>query len=215
MACQELIQLLAVARCTSLQQALQERLFHKEITLTEDGMMFEKKLIVENVTAADANGKVLVTVVTRGYLNGSLYFWGTPTFVDASAITIPDLQMSLESRKTLDAMGRQLWETIDSKLTSVVRHAARFDLSELLGKIKTGLTGQHRRPDVVLDMAVSNLQGKRAYSTAQAIVAELAAEGTVLATGSLNIQSHDLQPVPSSPPPPHQDLERPSSPTGT
>ena len=200
---------------TNLSQKLQERLFHKEFTMTEEGM-FQKRLTIENVSAADANGNILVTVVTRGYLNGSIYYWGTPTFADASTITIPDLQMSLESRKTLEAMRPEIWKAIDSKMTPAVRQAAKLELNDLIGKIKTGLTGQHRREEVVLDMAVSNLQPKRAYSTPQAIVAELAAEGTVQATAGLNVQSHDLKPlVPSPPPPPvHSELERPSPPTG-
>jgi hypothetical protein len=58
-----------------LTQQLQQRLFHQELKLPT---MLGDNLLIEQVTASNANGQTLLAVNTTGSVNGTMYYWGAP-----------------------------------------------------------------------------------------------------------------------------------------
>jgi hypothetical protein len=160
---------------------------------------------------------MLFTIAVTGYLNGSLYYWGTPALEDRSTLTAADLQMALETRKMLDSIEPGLWNTVDKKLTPLVRQALRIGLNDVLAQIKTGLNGRHRKADLTVEMTVSQLEPTRTYSIQQAVVVELLGDGTAALNGRVkaqaDLQDHqDMAPSPKDAP---AIQERPSLPSGT
>jgi hypothetical protein len=160
--------------------------------------MLEKQIVIKRVTASDANGKMLITVTTSGYLTGALYWWGTPTLADGRRLTVQDLQLALESRQMLESIEANLWTAVDGKLTGLLRSAATYDLSEMLTTVQNALKGPYRKDQWAMDVMVPQLQPKRAYSTSQALLAEYVGEGQATGRGRLDV-STDQDGAPQKP----------------
>ena len=109
-----------------LNQELQNRLFHKSITLDSA----RDPAMIERINASDANGRVLIAVETSGGLDGTVYYWGTPQFQErGKTVRIPDLQMANESKRALDSMQMGYWQVVDRQLRDRLRDAATIDLT--------------------------------------------------------------------------------------
>ncbi len=92
-----------------LNHRLQQQLFHQTVTMPAT---FGRDLLLERATASDLNGRTLLALETSGGVNGTLYYWGTPKLEqDVKAITIPDLQMTNETKSALDAYKVGYWQT--------------------------------------------------------------------------------------------------------
>jgi len=171
----------------ALNQAFQEKLYHQQMTF---GGMMKDNVIIEQVTAADSSGKVLITVPTSGDLNGTIYYWGTPKLESGgSVMTVPDLQMASESKAMLDGVKVGYWQMIDQQLRDKLQTVARVDLSDRIAKMKTAMTGTHRTGDLTMDVQMARYQAQRAYSTPGALVADILFEGTASATAPIAMES--------------------------
>jgi Domain of unknown function (DUF4403) len=180
----------------SLSQTLQDKLFHTQVPLDT---MLNDTLIIERVIASDASGRALVAVQTSGNLNGTIYYWGTPQFEGGTVLTIPDLQMASESKTALDSIKVGYWQIVDRALREKIRSAAMVDLSPQIGKMRSAMTGQHKIGEMTMDMKVERQQTERAYSTPQALVADIILEGTASATGPVALETGREQPTSSAP----------------
>ena len=172
---------------SSLTATLQEKLFHSEVSLKT---LFGDKLVIEKASAADANGKVLIAIHTSGDLKGTIYYSGTPQLAAGGALmTVPDLQMDTASKKMLDSVKVGYWQLVDSELKPKVQTAAKVDLSEQLVTMRAAMTGQHKTGNLMTEIKILRQQAERAYSTPDALVADILFEGTESATGRLMVES--------------------------
>lgn len=177
---------------------LQDKLFHQTMFLDSTA---NESAVIEKVTAADANGRVLLTVETAGELKGTIYYWGTPRLDDTGkSLTIPDLQMANESRTAIDSIRLGFWQTVDRELQPKLRQAMAIDLSTQVDRLKQSVTGSHRSGDLTMDILVTRQQPDEVRSTAQGITVSLLFEGTANATGQMTLQAQ----------PPHAMLGQPN-----
>ena len=140
-------------------QRVEENLFHTEVTLPERGLFGERKLRIDNVSASDGGGKLLMMVETSGYVNGPLYFLGTPQ-LEGTTLTVSDMQMDIETRRVLDAEKAGLWNQVDQDLKDKVRRAARIDLADQITAVKKAVGSPHKAGDLALDIAPGQLRPK-------------------------------------------------------
>ena len=154
-------------------EGLQEKLYHQSMRVGRDDM------VIEQATASDSSGKVLITIRTAGELNGTIYYWGTPRLEGpGSMLTIPDLQMASESKTMLDTIKGGYWQLVDQSLRDKIHRAARVDLSDRVAKMQSAITGTHTSGEVTTAMTMVHQQAQRAYSTPGALVADILFEGT-------------------------------------
>jgi hypothetical protein len=170
-----------------LNQTLQEKLFHQQLTF---GGVMKDNLVIDQVTASDSSGRVLLTIQTAGDLNGTIYYWGTPRLEGGGLVmTLHDLQMASESKKMLDDIKVGYWQLIDQHLREKLQTAARVDLSDRIAKMKTAMTGTHKSGDLTMDVQMARQQPQRAYSTPGALVADILFEGTASASAPVAMEA--------------------------
>ncbi len=163
----------------ALNQELQNRLFHRSITLDSG----RDPAIIERINASDANGRVLIAVDTSSGLDGTMYYWGTPQFHErGKAIRIPDLQMANESKRALDSMQMGYWQLVDRQLRERLRDAATIDLTTRVDRMKTALSGAHQSGDLKTDMLIAREQPDQVRTTRDGLVASYYFEGTATAS---------------------------------
>lgn len=168
-----------------INQGLQEKLFHQPLKVGGDDM------VIEQATASDSSGKVLITIRTAGDLNAKIYYWGTPLLEGVgSVLTFPDLQMASESKTMLDTIKVGYWQQVDQSLRNKVQTAARVDLSDRIAKMQSAITGTHTSGEVTTVMTMARQQPQRAYSTPGALVADILFEGTASVTAPVAMETH-------------------------
>lgn len=170
----------------NLSHQLQSKLFHQSLALDPAG---SETAVIEQVTASDANGRVLLTVETSGDLRGKIYYWGTPHLEDGGkALTVPDLQMANESKTAIDSIRMGYWKTVDRELQERLRKAAVSDFSLQLERMKQAMTGNHTSGNITMDILVTSEQPDQALSTPQALVATILLQGTASANGRIAVE---------------------------
>lgn len=168
-------------------QGLQEKLFHQPMKVGAEEMM------IEQVTASDSSGNVLITAHTAGDLNGPIYYWGTPRLDSmGSVLMIPDLQMANESKTMLDNIKVGYWQLVDQSLRGKLQTAARVDLSDRIAKMESAITGTHTSGEVTTAMTMAHQQPQRAYSTPGALVADILFEGTASFTAPVAMETRPM-----------------------
>jgi hypothetical protein len=81
-----------------------------------------------------AGTRVVLAATLTGDAKGTLYFVGTPVFdPDSQAVSVPDLDFSVESRGVLPEVAE--WLLYD-QLRDQMRAAARFDVGDRIAKIR-------------------------------------------------------------------------------
>jgi len=170
-----------------LDHTLQEKLYHQEMSF---GGMMKEKVVIDQASASDSSGKVLIAIRTAGDLNGTLYYWGTPRLEGGGAVmAIPDLQMATESKQMLDDIKAGYWQLIDEQLRDKVQTAARVDISDRIAKMRTAMTGTHKSGDLTMDVHLARQQPQRAYSTPGVLVADILFEGTASASAVVAMET--------------------------
>ena len=170
-----------------LDQVLQDKLYHQQMTF---GGMMKDNVVIDQISASDSGGKVLITIRTAGDIKGPIYYWGTPRLEGGGAVmTTPDLQMAAESKKMLDDIKVGYWQLIDQQLREKLQVAARVDLSDRIAKMKTAMTGTHKSGDLTTDVHMARQQPQRAYSTPGALVADILFEGTASASAPVAMET--------------------------
>jgi hypothetical protein len=163
---------------------LQETLFHQPVRVGGEEM------VIEQATASDSSGNVLLTIRTTGVLIGTIYYWGTPRLEGAgSVLTIPDLQMASESKTMLDNIKVGYWQLVDESLRPALQRAARVDLTDRIAKMKAAITGTHTSGEVTTAMTMTRQQPQRVYSTPGALVADILFEGTASVTAPVALDT--------------------------
>jgi hypothetical protein len=183
-----------------LTQQLQQRLFHQELKLPT---MLGDNLLIEQVTASNANGQTLLAVNTTGSVNGTMYYWGAPRLErDGNTISISNLQMAAETKTELDKVKPGYWQTVDQELKVRLQEAATLDLSQQLGNVKQALSRQHKNGWLELDLFMARQEPAQVVSTQNALVADVVLEGTASAAGHLPIEQRmqGFSPAGSQPP---------------
>lgn len=166
-----------------LNQELQNRLFHKSITV--EG---REPAMIERATASDANGRVLIGVETSGGLDGTIYYWGTPHLEEGGKfIRVPDLQMANESKRALDSMQMGSWQTVDRQLRERLRDAATIDIAARVDRMKTALSGKHQAGDLNMDVLMARQQPDQVRTTKDGLIASYFLEGTANASGRVPV----------------------------
>ena len=174
-----------------LNQTLQDKLFHQPMTF---GGLMKENLLIDQASASDSGGRVLLAIRTTGDVNGTIYYWGTPRLEGGGTVmTIPDLQMAAESKHMLDDVKVGYWQLIDQQLRDKLQTAARVDLSDRIAKMKTAMTGTHQSGDLTMDVQMARQQPQRAYSTPGALVADILFEGTATVTAPVAMESSPVQ----------------------
>jgi hypothetical protein len=168
-----------------LAQSVQDALFHKELTF---GGMMKNHVVIEQATASDSAGKVLIAIRTAGDLKGTVYYIGTPRLEAGGAVlSLADLQMAAESKQMLDDIKVGYWQLIDEQLRDKVQTAGRVDMADRIAKMRTAMTGMHTNGDVTMEVKMVRQQAQRAYSTPAALVAEILLEGTATASAPVTM----------------------------
>lgn len=169
-----------------LSEQLQQRLFHQEVKLPN---MLGDNLLIERVTASNANGQTLLAVNTSGSVNGTLYYWGEPRLErDGKVISISDIQMAAESKIALDKVKTGYWQMVDLELRPRLQKAVTIDLSQQLENAKSAISGRHKSGWLQLDLFVARQESVQVTSTQNALVADVVLEGTASASGQLPIE---------------------------
>lgn len=169
-----------------MNQQLQQRLFHQEMKLP--ATFGKTTIMIERVTAADANGRTLFSVVTSGNVEGTLYYWATPRLeADGSSIMMPDLQMADETKIALDGIKTGYWQVVDAELRPRLEQAAIIDLSQRVANMKTALSGHHKAGGLTMDLLLARQQASQLLSTGDNLVADIVLEGTASASGRLPV----------------------------
>jgi hypothetical protein len=169
---------------SEVNQGLQERLGHQRLKVGNE------EVVIEQATASDSSGKVLLTLRTAEDLNGTIYYWGTPLLEgEGSVLTMSDLQMASESKTMLDNIKVGYWQTVDQSLRDKLPAATRVDLSDRIAKMKSAITGTHPSGDVTREMTIAQQQPQRAYSIPGALVADILLEGTASVTAPLAMET--------------------------
>ena len=170
----------------SLSQQLQSKLFHQSFPL--EGAEGETA-VIEQITASDANGRILLAVETSGDLKGTTYYWGTPRLEDnGKSLSIPDLQMANESRTAIDSIRLGYWQTVDRGLKNRLRQAVSTDFSAQINRLKQVMTGKHTSGNTTMDVLITGQQPDQAYSTPQALVATVLMQGTASAASKVAVE---------------------------
>ena len=190
---------------TEVNQGLQESMGHQPMKVGRDVM------VIDQATASDSSGRVLLTIRTTGDLNGTIYYWGTPRLEGAdSVLTMSDLQMADESKTMLDnTIKVGYWQSVDQILQDKLQTAARVDLSDRLAKMKSAITGTHSSGDVTRAMTIAQQQPQRAYSIPGALVADFLLEGTANVTAPVAMEPRI---TPGQPPSTMSIFSQPSTP---
>jgi hypothetical protein len=169
---------------SEVNQGLQETLGHLPMKVGKNDM------VIEQATASDSSGKVLLTIRTAGDLNGTIYYWGTPRLESTgSVLTMSDLQMASESKTMLEDIKVGYWQVVDQPLRDKLQKAVRVDLSDRIAKMKSAITGTHPSGDVTRAMTIAQQQPQRAYSTPGALVADILLEGTASFTAPMAMET--------------------------
>jgi hypothetical protein len=169
---------------SEVNQGLQKTLGHQPMKAGKDDM------VIDQATASDSSGKVLLTIRTSGDLNGTIYYWGTPRLEGAgSVLTMSDLQMASESKTMLDNIKVGYWQLVDQPLRDKLQTATRVDLSDRIAKMKSAITGTHPSGDVTRAMTIAQQQPQRAYSIPGALVADILLEGTATVTAPVAMET--------------------------
>jgi hypothetical protein len=169
---------------SEVNQGLQERLGHQRMKIGKED------IVIEQATASDSSGKVLLTLRTAGDLNGTIYYWGTPRLEgEGSVLTMSDLQMASESKAMLDNIKVGYWQAVDQSLRDKLPTATRVDLSDRIAKMKSAIAGTHPSGDVTREMTIAQQQPQRAYSIPGALVADILLEGTASVTAPLAMET--------------------------
>ncbi|ALA58628.1 DUF4403 family protein [Nitrospira moscoviensis] len=169
-----------------LNQQLQDRLFHQSVKLPTT---FGGDLLIERAAASDVNGRTLLAIDTRGAVNGTLYYWGTPRLEqDGTVISIPDLQMASETKMALDEAKTGYWHMMDQELRDRLRQAVQIDLAQRLANMKSALSGQHKSGGLAMDLLLARQQAAQVTSTKEALVADVLLEGTASAAAQLPVK---------------------------
>jgi Domain of unknown function (DUF4403) len=168
-----------------LNQTLQDRLFHQQVT---SGAVLKKHIVIENVSASDVSGRILITVRTGGDVVGTIYYWATPK-LNRTVLTLHDLQMAVESKAMLDVVKVGYWQALDEPLRKRLHSAAKVDLSERIVELRNAVKGTHQSGDLVMEVRLAQQQVRRAYSTHDAIVTEILLEGMATATVPVAVEN--------------------------
>lgn len=150
------------------------------------GVFGEKSAVVDRIKAEHAAGKVLITVETSGALKGPLYYWGTPQ-LEGRYVTLPDLQMDLETRRLLEEEESGLSRKIDVALRDKLIRAARIDVTDDITRAKRVLSGPHKGEAFVLDLELSQGKPERVYATPQGLLTFITFDGRARMEGSLPV----------------------------
>ena len=182
-----------------LNQTLQSKLFHQQLAF---GGVMKENMVIEQASASDSEGNVLLAIQTTGDINGTIYYWGTPRLESGgSVLTMSDLEMAAESKKMLDDIKVGYWQLIDQQLRNKLQTAARVDMSDRIAKMKTAMIGRHKSGDLTMDVQMVRQQPQRAYSTPGALVADILFEGTANVTAPVAMETGSGQDkVPSKAP---------------
>ena len=169
-----------------LSHQLQSKLFHQTVVLDSTA---SDRAVIEQVSAADASGRVLVTVELSGDLKGTIYYWGTPRLDDGGrSLSVPDLQMANESKSAIDSIRIGYWQLVDRELNQKLRQAMAVDISAQVDRLKQTLTGTHRSGGVTMDILVTRQLPDQVRSSPQGLTVIILLEGTANATGRVTLE---------------------------
>jgi hypothetical protein len=104
---------------------------------------------VDAIELADSNGRALAHLTAHGTVDGDVYLWGTPTVVQENGrffVTVPDVQVAVESRSVLERMGLSAWQAAGGDLTSAVRDHLKLDVTDRIAQARAALTGRRELP---------------------------------------------------------------------
>ncbi len=167
-----------------LNEAVQRKLFHRTIRTDRS-----EPVLVETVTAAEANGRVLLSIDLSGGLKGTIYYWGTPQFQNHGRVVhMPDLEMAQESKRALDTFQLEYWQIIDHHLKDRLREAAKVDVGPRLDAMKRALTGAHKAGSMSIDLLVAQHHPQHAGATPDGLLAFYTFEGTASASGRMPLE---------------------------
>ena len=87
---------------------------------------------VERIRVGDAGGQVLVQIDVKGFLSGSLYFWGQPALVEnRKKLVVADLQLAAASRTLLERIDLRLPDLLVNLFKPTLQQQLTFDVDEL------------------------------------------------------------------------------------
>lgn len=170
---------------------LHGKLFHQSIFLDSAA---SETAVIERVSAADANGRVLVAIEMTGDLKGTVYYWGTPRLDDdGRSLSVPDLQMAQESKAAIDSIRIGYWQLVDREIITKLRQAMVIDMSAQVDRLKQTTTGTHRSGGTTMDILITRQQPDHVRSTPQGLTVTIVLEGTANATGQITLEGQNPQ----------------------
>jgi len=118
----------SVAISVAVEYRLFDALLNEKLG-NESILLGRKQLNIAKIETANADGRTLVAIDVTGYIDGRIYFWGTPTLNGrGDEISFPDLELALESRNLLSAIKGAI-AGLSSKFRDRLRTEARIGLN--------------------------------------------------------------------------------------
>jgi hypothetical protein len=96
-------------------------------------------IIVRGLELADAQGRVLVKMQVDGRIQGTVALWGTPTVTQHEGrwlLTVPDLQLAVETRSLLTRLGLGAWNLWNGGLQAKLRRELVVDVTDRLEQLR-------------------------------------------------------------------------------
>jgi Domain of unknown function (DUF4403) len=147
----------------------------------------DKTIRMTNWFVSEANGRLLISIDLTNYVNGRIYFWGTPTIAaDGTMLTVPDLQLDIKSAHLLDAIKIGLAQLFSGSFLDKAKQYSTIDLAPQIEAARTAISGNHSLPSGLVTL-ILNLNPEFApgdspvYLRPDAIVANILLQGSAQA----------------------------------
>jgi hypothetical protein len=131
------------------------------------------RISVKDTEISGASGRMILRIGVTGYVNGNVYFWGTPRVnSDGSAIEVPDVQLSAESTHLLDAIKFGLADLFSKTFIDSLKKNARLDFKHfyeepqpenLFEMLKRQMTRTVSSGPVTLDIKTTDVKAEMVW----------------------------------------------------
>jgi hypothetical protein len=142
----------------------------------------KQQVTVRDATFGDSQGRMLARVTVDGAITGALFLWGTPAIAARDGrylLSVPDLQVAVETRDVLTRMKLWLWEKHDGGLAHWLKPKLSVDITERLESARTALTGRRELlPQVALVTRFTDVRPAQVMSRQGAAIARVMLVGS-------------------------------------
>lgn len=119
-----------------------------------------QQVVVKELEVGDQESRLLLRLGVVGAFTGSLYLWGTPQAIQIAGrvkVTVPDLQVALETRDLLARLKLAAWELYDGGLAALLGRTLVLDVTEQLAAARGAFAAPLPLPSARLQVTVADV----------------------------------------------------------